>query len=215
MFLFRGRRQVSAHGPARLAIHGVAFPCRTPSPARLPAVGSKPVDAPARFALDFAVTVPAERPRLTPPASSGCWCLFVVRTHSTVNPEETDAPHHQEERVQDRRSRFRPRPSRPWCRVGHYVCCRMERTAPAGAPLPRFTRKADAHRVSPACANTSSCDGSRTLRDAHRERKYKRIDLHRPVREANWRRRWETSSPLRVSRGSSASQRLRPRSSKR
>ena len=29
------RRQVSAHGPARLAIHGVAFPCRTPSPARL------------------------------------------------------------------------------------------------------------------------------------------------------------------------------------
>ena len=30
-----------------------ACPCRTPSPARLPAVGSKPVDAPARFALEL------------------------------------------------------------------------------------------------------------------------------------------------------------------
>ena len=27
--------------------------------------------------------------------------------------------------------------------VGHCVCCRMERTAPAGAPLSRFTRKAE------------------------------------------------------------------------
>ena len=52
--------------------------------------------------------------------------------------------------------------------VGHCVCCRMERTAPAGAPLTRFTRKAEAHRVSQACANMSSRAGSRTLRDAQR-----------------------------------------------
>ena len=32
------------------------------------------------------------------------------------------------------------------------------------------------------------------------------MDLLRPVRATNWCRRWETSSPLRVSRGSSASQ---------
>ena len=54
------------------------------------------------------------------------------------------------------------------CCVGHCICCRMERTAPSGAPLTRFTRKADAHRVSHACAKMSSRDGSRTLRDAQR-----------------------------------------------
>ena len=37
-------------GPASLATHGVAFPCRATSADRLPAVGAAPVDAPARFA---------------------------------------------------------------------------------------------------------------------------------------------------------------------
>ena len=42
-----------SHGPAILATHGVAFPCRATSAGRLPAVASAPVDAPARFAPEL------------------------------------------------------------------------------------------------------------------------------------------------------------------
>ena len=92
------------------------------------------------------------------------------------------------------------------------------------SPVNRNDRPAKPRRASTACVSGGGAGGNlpgwvRPALERHRNnprlnRKYERIDLLRPVREANWRRRWETSSPLRVSRGSSASQRLRPRSSK-
>ena len=87
-----------SYGSASLATHGVDFPV-SGNVGRPLAAGWVRAGSCASPLRSRAVTPPAERPRPTPPASSGCWCLFVVRTHSTVNPEETDATHHQEERA--------------------------------------------------------------------------------------------------------------------
>ena len=95
-----------SHGPAILATHGVAFPCRATSAGRLPAVASAPVDAPARFAPKLSHPR-QDRPR---PFGRRAWptpprvrLLVSVRCedtqHRSPGRRQTDAPHHQEERT--------------------------------------------------------------------------------------------------------------------
>ena len=130
------------------------------------------------------------------PRRSGCSSRAARNSTAPRSRRPRPAP------VQDRQSRFRPRPSRPWwcwtLRLLSYGTHGASRSAatpvhPEGRRAPCEPR-ARQHVILRRLTHL-------TRRSA--ERKYERIDLLRPVRAANWRRRWETSSPLRVSRGSS------------